>query len=71
MARLRDSFASQGVSTQASELLHASRRSKTNSSYNWLFSKWAGWCAQRSRDPTVGPVQDVVNFLADLHAKGY
>ena len=71
MARLRDSFASRGISTQASELLLSSWRSKTNNSYNSLFSKWAGWCEQRNRDPTVGPVEDVVNFLAELHSKGY
>ena len=71
MARLRDSFASRGVSTQASELLLSSWRTKTNSSYNSLFSKWASWCEQRNRDPTAGPVEDVVNFLAELYAEGY
>ena len=71
MACLRDSFASRGVSAQASELLLSSWRSKTNSSYNSLFSKWASWCEQRNRDPTAGPVEDVVNFLAELHAEGY
>ena len=71
MACLRESFASRGVSAQASELLLSSWRSKTNSSYNSLFSKWASWCERRNRDPTVGPVEDVVNFLAELHAEGY
>ena len=44
---------------------------QTNTSYNSLFAKWADWCEQRSRDSTVGPVEDVVNFLAELFAKGY
>ena len=69
MACLRESFASQGVSAQASELLLSSWRSKMNSSYNSLFSKWASWCEQRNRDPTAGPVEDVVNCLAVLHAE--
>jgi len=70
MAHLRDSFASRGISTQALELLLSSWRNKTNSSYNSLFAKWARWCEQRSRDPIAGPVEDVVNFLAELHAEG-
>ena len=71
MARLRDSFASRGVSAQASKLLLSSWRAKTNSSYNSLFSKWTSWCEQRNRDPTAGPVKDVVNFLAELYEDGY
>ena len=42
-----------------------------NSSYNSLFSKWPSWCERRNRDPTAGPVEDIVNFLAELHAEGY
>ena len=29
------------------------------------------WCEQRNRDPLKGPISDIVNFLADLFAKGY
>ena len=71
MAYLRESFSSRGISAQASGLLLASWRDKTNTSYNSLFAKWANWCEQRSRDPTAGPVEDVINFLAELFAEGY
>ena len=71
MAHLRESFTSRGISTQASDLLLSSWRNKTNSSYNSHFSKWANWCQQRDRNPTAGPVEDVVNFLADLFKQGY
>ena len=71
MAHLRKSFSSRGISAQASELLLSSWRDKTNTSYNSLFAKWANWCEQRDRNPTSGPVEDVVNFLAELFAKGY
>ena len=71
MAYLRESFTSRGISTQASDLLLSSWRDKTNTSYNSLFAKWASWCDQRSRDPTAGPVEDVVNFLAELFTEGY
>ena len=33
--------------------------------------KWARWCEQRNRDPTAGPVEDVVSFLAEFYAEGY
>ena len=63
MAHLRKSFTSQGISAEASELLLSSWRSKTQSNYNSLFTRWANWCEQRDRDPTPGPVEDVLNFL--------
>ena len=71
MAHLRKSFSSQGISEQASELLLSSWRDKTNTSYNSLFAKWANWCEQWDQNPTSGPVEDVVNFLAELFAKGF
>ena len=71
MAHIRRSLASRGVSTQATNLLLSSWRDKTNSNYNSLFAKWTCWCEQRDRDPISGPVEDVVNFLAELYDKGY
>ena len=29
------------------------------------------WCEQRGRDPTSGPLEDVINFLAELFREGY
>ena len=66
MAYLRESFTSQGISPEATDLLLSSWRSKTKSNYNSLFAKWANWCQQQNRNPTSGPVKDVVNFLAEL-----
>ena len=71
MANLRESFRSQRISPEATNLILASWRSKTKSNYNSLFAKWAGWCESRSRDPTSGPVEDIVNFLAELFHDGY
>jgi len=71
MAHLRESFASRGISPQASGLLLSSWRAKTKSNYNSLFAKWADWCHQRDRNPTAGPIEDIVNFLAELFNKGY
>ena len=71
MAYLRDSFQSRGFSDSASKLLLSSWRTKTTSNYNSLFNKWASWCEQRDRNPFDGPIEDIVNFLAELHEKDY
>ena len=71
LAYLRQSYSSRGLSPQASDLMLASWRDKTNSNYGSSFSKWSSWCQQRGRDPLSGPIEDVVNFLADLFADGY
>ena len=41
------------------------------SNYNPLFAKWTEWYHQWDRDPFVGPVEDIINFLANLFEKGY
>ena len=71
MAYIRESFTSQGISSKAAELLLSSWRTKTKSNYNSLFAKWENWCQQRGKNPTAGPVNDVVNFLAGLYEQGY
>ena len=71
LAYLRESYASRGLSSQASDLMLLSWRDKTNSNYGSSFSRWASWCHQRGRDPLSGPIEDVVNFLAGLFSEGY
>ena len=71
MAHLRKSYTSRGFSHQASDLMLASWRSKTNINYGSSFAKWAFWCQQRGRDPLSGPIEDIVNFLASLFSEGY
>ena len=71
LACLRESYSSQGISPQASDLMLASWRDKTNSNYGSSFSRWASWCQQRGQNPLVEPIEDVVNFLANLYSKGY
>jgi len=46
-------------------LLLSSWRDKTNSNYNSV-CKWASWYKQRNRNPIAEPVEDLVNFLAEL-----
>ena len=51
--------------------MFASWRDKTNSNYGSFFAKWASGCNQQGRNPIVGPITDVINFLADLASQGY
>jgi len=39
--------------------------------YDSLLSKWSHWCSQRNKNPIEGPVEDIVNFLADVFKEGY
>jgi len=68
---LRQSDLSQGFSSEASSLMLASWRDKTNSNYSSFFAKWARWYHQRGRNSLSGPITDVINFLADLSGQGY
>ena len=71
MAHIRRSCQSSELSEEATKLLMASWRSKSQSSYNSLFLKWERWCTAWSRDPIHGPVGDIANFLAELFQEGY
>ena len=71
MAYIRRSCEERQLSSEATDLLMASWRSKSQKSYNSLFLKWERWCSERSRDPIQGPVTDVINFLAELYEAGY
>ena len=71
MAYLRQKFGGGNLSEAAKELLLTSWRSKTSKAYDSHFKKWLGWCTEWGLDPVSGPISDVANFLADLHAQGY
>ena len=71
VAYLKQSYAAQEVSESASRLLLSSWREKSSKSYDSLFRRWVSWCEERNTDPITSPVNELVNFLADLHDKGY
>ena len=52
MAIVREKCRSGGLSAEASQLVSASLRSKSTSSYESLFRKWNSWCMEQSRNPT-------------------
>ena len=66
MAYLRERYRGQCLSEEATDLMLKSWRTKTNKSYDSLFTKWERWCSERGSDPISGPVTEVANFLAYL-----
>ena len=71
MVLIRRSCVEGELSEEATSLLMASWRSKSQTSYNSLFHKWERWCHSRGRDPICGPVGVIANFLAELFKEGY
>ena len=71
VAYVRQHYSGKKRSTEATDLLLSSWRSKTSQSYDSLCKKWIGWCSERHYDLVSGPIEDVVNFLAHLHETGY
>ena len=68
---IRNRCQSGHLSETATDLVLPSWRDKSSRSYNSSFSKWARWCEQRDRNPVLGPVSDIANFLAELYQEGY
>ena len=62
MEHLRQRYREQELSEKATSLMLKSWRTKTNKSYDTLFTKWHGWCTGRDIDSFSGPVNNVVNF---------
>ena len=71
LAYLRQFYSSQGFSSEASSLMFALWRDKTNSNYGFSFAKCANYCNESGRNPLSGPIADVVKFLADISSQSY
>ena len=71
MAYLRQYYSNQNLSKQALDLLLSSWRQKTSQSYDSLCKRWISWCSERNSDPVSGPIEEVVNFLAQVYEEGY
>jgi len=71
LACLRTKFQDSCLSSEASNLMLASWRSKSLQTYDSLFSNWIRWCGKYHRNPISGPIADVANFLAHRFEEGY
>uniref|UniRef100_A0A1X7VY44 Core-binding (CB) domain-containing protein n=1 Tax=Amphimedon queenslandica TaxID=400682 RepID=A0A1X7VY44_AMPQE len=68
---LRERLNEQGLSSQATDLILSSWRTKTNKLYDSLFRQWNRWCTKRDSNPFSGPVCEVANFLPTIYQEGY
>ena len=68
---LRKSFAEEGISERASDLIVSSRREGTLSSYSSTWNKWVSWCVEQDVDPVQCNVNWVLVFLAFKFESGY
>ena len=71
LEHLRERLDEQGLSSQATDLILNSWRTKTNKSYDSLFGRWNHRCTEQGSNPFSGPVSEVANFLATLYQEGY
>ena len=71
VAYLQKSYSTQRISESASRLLMSSWQEKSTKSYDSLFRKWVSWYEEQGTDSISSPVSELVNFLAELHDKGY
>ena len=63
-------LACQGLSKEASEIIGKSWRSGTAKQYRTYLQKWDLFCNRRNIDPLNPPIQEGINFLAELFATG-
>ena len=63
-------LACQGLSKGASEIIGKSWRSGTARQYRTYLQKWDLFCSRRNIDPLHPPIQEGINFLAELFAAG-
>ena len=71
MENFRQQVSASGVSDHSAKLMSKSWRPGTQVAYNSAWKKWTGWCGERQLDPFQTSVDNIINFLGDLHAKGY
>ena len=63
-------LACQGLSKEGSEIIGKSWRSGTAKQYRTYLQKWDLFCSRRNIDPLHPPIQEGINFLAELFATG-
>ena len=66
----RRKLASEGVSERAANLISASRRESSLTTYSSSWDKWASWCSQQKVDSFWCGIEMVLDFLAKLFDDG-
>ena len=70
LACIRDRLSGEGISKGASDLILNSRRKGTTHTYESAWKKWSLWCGRRSVDPSICPVDHVLDYLAEMFQNG-
>ena len=70
MESLRDHLSSEGISTEATDILLSAQRRSTNAQYKSCWAKWCCWCRQQQVDNFRPAVSDLVHFLTELFEQG-
>lgn len=70
MENIRQHYETAGLSSTAIDLLTNSVKTSTTKAYNCSWSQWSRWCEGRESDPVLGPVSEVLTFLAEQFEQG-
>lgn len=70
MSCIGEHFKGQGLSEKATLLVMSSWRNSTKKQYNPYINRWEQYCHKREIDPFSAPVEEGVNFLAELYDSG-
>lgn len=68
---IRRRFRNKGFSEEVVNLLLDSNRVTTRSSYQSAWNNWFDWCIKRGLDPLLHDLNNVLQYLTELHGKGY
>ena len=67
MADIGEDRPSKGLSDGAKRLLEQTRRPGTKRTYATLWEKWVSWCEPNELDPVQACVENIANFLSEIH----
>ena len=67
---IRRQFETAGLSATAIDLLTNNVKTSTTKTYNCSWTQWSSWCEKRKSDPILGPVSEVLTFLAEQFSEG-
>ena len=70
MEGIRRQLRAGAISEDAINLILASWREKTNSSYNSAWRKWERWCSAHNTDPFSASIAEILDFLMDEFKAG-
>ena len=70
MDTIRQGYTTEGISTEAAQLLLSGWSKGTNTAYQSGWRKWVSWCMSREVDPISCPVHPFLDFLAGLFSEG-